>query len=451
MDPVFALSVEGPLKDIGALAGLVAIPGLAILSLLYFAQAREVKRLREWAGRAPERAQELQDRVAEQAARTGTIPPQPARVTAQPLARPGGGATPAPQPGQPASRPATPAAAPSAMAAGVAAKPGSAPPPAVGSQPAATPGSQPAAKPGTQPAATPGSQPAAKPGTQPAAQPEARPAPASAGAVAPNPGEKPAAKAQATGTAPTAKPATPPAATPGAGASATSAKPAPPASGEGNASGASAPSPAGSAPNAGAAGSGRTTAREPSRAQPLRSSRPSAAASGTPQRRARARGSRLGRRGAAIISAVILVLVVGALVILTQDGGGSKARPQAQNTLAPASQTARPKSKAKSTQPAVQRASTAVAVLNGTTTPGLAATVSDDLSRGGFKRGNVTNAADQQQAQTAVAYAPGFKRAADEVAQILKLKAVTPIDPGTQAIAGSDAQVVVTVGTDRTR
>ena len=51
MDPVFALSVEGPLKDIGALAGLIAIPALAILALLYFAQAREVKRLREWAGR----------------------------------------------------------------------------------------------------------------------------------------------------------------------------------------------------------------------------------------------------------------------------------------------------------------------------------------------------------------------------------------------------------------
>ena len=78
MDLVYALSLSGPLTDIGAVAGLVAIPGLAILSLLYFAQAREVKRLREWAGRAPERAQELQDRVAEQAARTGTIPPRPA-------------------------------------------------------------------------------------------------------------------------------------------------------------------------------------------------------------------------------------------------------------------------------------------------------------------------------------------------------------------------------------
>src|SRR6266851_5283638 len=131
MDPVFALSISGPLTDIGAVAGLVAIPGLAILSLLYFAQAREVKRLREWAGRAPERAQELQDRVAEQAGRTGTIPPQPARrVVAQPAGRPGAS--------RPAgAAPATAAAAPGAMAAGVAAKP------AAGQPPAAQPGAQP--------------------------------------------------------------------------------------------------------------------------------------------------------------------------------------------------------------------------------------------------------------------------------------------------------------------
>jgi hypothetical protein len=147
------------------------------------------------------------------------------------------------------------------------------------------------------------------------------------------------------------------------------------------------------------------------------------------------------------------VLVVGGLLIATQSGGGgSKAKPQAENTLGPASQATKPKTKTKSaTAASVQRGNTTVAVLNGTTTPGLAATVSDQLARGGFKRGNVTNAADQQQATTAVLYAPGYKSAADEIAQILKLKSVQPIDPGTQAIAGSEAQIVVTVGTDRTQ
>jgi hypothetical protein len=43
-------------QEIGAVAGWAAVVGLAVLSALYFSQARDVKRLREWAGRAPERS-----------------------------------------------------------------------------------------------------------------------------------------------------------------------------------------------------------------------------------------------------------------------------------------------------------------------------------------------------------------------------------------------------------
>ena len=46
------------IEQIGSYAGLASIVGLAVLSALYFSQARDVKRLREWAGRAPERAAE---------------------------------------------------------------------------------------------------------------------------------------------------------------------------------------------------------------------------------------------------------------------------------------------------------------------------------------------------------------------------------------------------------
>src|SRR5436305_8131634 len=42
------------LQEIGAAGGLAAVVGLTVLSALYFPQARDVKRLREWAGRAPE-------------------------------------------------------------------------------------------------------------------------------------------------------------------------------------------------------------------------------------------------------------------------------------------------------------------------------------------------------------------------------------------------------------
>ena len=51
-----AFSLQDEIEHYGAYAGIAAVFGLGILSLLYFAQAREVKRLREWAGRAPERA-----------------------------------------------------------------------------------------------------------------------------------------------------------------------------------------------------------------------------------------------------------------------------------------------------------------------------------------------------------------------------------------------------------
>src|ERR1700755_2413778 len=84
------LQVNEDLKTVGPLAGLIAVPGLAILSLLYFAQAREVKRLREWAGRAPERAAELEMAVAEHAqeVRRAPVPPAPRpQPVAQPLSQ----------------------------------------------------------------------------------------------------------------------------------------------------------------------------------------------------------------------------------------------------------------------------------------------------------------------------------------------------------------------------
>jgi LytR cell envelope-related transcriptional attenuator len=51
-------------QEIGSYAGFAAVIGLAVLCALYFSQARDVKRLREWAGRAPERAAEEEARIA---------------------------------------------------------------------------------------------------------------------------------------------------------------------------------------------------------------------------------------------------------------------------------------------------------------------------------------------------------------------------------------------------
>lgn len=61
---LFAFSLTDQIEKYGAYVGIACFLGLAVLSLLYFAQARELRRLREWAGRSPEFAwDEIERRV----------------------------------------------------------------------------------------------------------------------------------------------------------------------------------------------------------------------------------------------------------------------------------------------------------------------------------------------------------------------------------------------------
>src|SRR3989442_5958848 len=66
------------IERVGSYVGLVSFLGLAILALLYFSQARDVRRLREWAGRAPERTTETAVRSSE----TEAVPPVTAQLPA---------------------------------------------------------------------------------------------------------------------------------------------------------------------------------------------------------------------------------------------------------------------------------------------------------------------------------------------------------------------------------
>jgi len=69
------------LKEIGAILGFVAFGGLAVLVFLTFQQARHLRRLREWAGRAPELAAAEAERVsarASEASVAGTAAAPPA-------------------------------------------------------------------------------------------------------------------------------------------------------------------------------------------------------------------------------------------------------------------------------------------------------------------------------------------------------------------------------------
>src|SRR5581483_5227072 len=85
---------------------------------------------------------------------------------------------------------------------------------------------------------------------------------------------------------------------------------------------------------------------------------------------------------------------------------------------------------------ALKPGSITVAVLNGTTVTGLAATVADKVEQAGFKRGNTNNALTQgQQAESVVEYSRGDKDQARLVATKLGISQIEPIDPQTQGLA----------------
>ena len=89
-----------------------------------------------------------------------------------------------------------------------------------------------------------------------------------------------------------------------------------------------------------------------------------------------------------------------------------------------------------------------MAVLNGTTVPGLAATLSDEVNAAGFKVGTITNFSDQQLAESVVQYAPGHQAEAEAVSRRLGIAQREPVNPSSQALAG-DATVIVIAGADK--
>jgi LytR cell envelope-related transcriptional attenuator len=154
-----------------------------------------------------------------------------------------------------------------------------------------------------------------------------------------------------------------------------------------------------------------------------------------------------------------LVLVVAGILILggaaafginelSKDGDTTP--PAANNSSAPAAESGdsgneEPKKK----RAAVVPGNVTVAVLNGTTVPGLAKQVGDQVESHGFQLGTVANTADQdqQRAESVVLFAPGHKNEAIAVSRRLSLGQRQPIDPASQELAG-DATVVVIAGAD---
>jgi LytR cell envelope-related transcriptional attenuator len=447
---LFALSFQDQVEKYGAYVGIAAFFGLAVLSLLYFAQARELKRLREWAGRAPDRARELEQRVVAQATAT---------VARRPPAMPGAPATGAiAPPRRLAEMPVPPASAAAAqatqLAEAVEADPATngnvgSPVPAVGPG-----GSVPAGPP---PAVGPG-------GSVPAG-----PAPVNGGAPPEEqaPAEEPAQAAGANGgAAPVQR-----AADDGAGAGEERAPDAPSeerpaAPGETQpagfpaAGGETVPGEIPPIPRATPAQRVGVTPRPAP--MPLRQTAPTA----TPRGAARKPGAPAGRRPASAPpregrSAGTIALLVGLAVLIL--GGGAFVGSQllgGDDTPEPPNQAAPPPSETEDGSggggngggqggEAAPPAETNVAVLNGTTFTGLAGQLADEVAAEGYERGvTETNTRDQTIQESVIYYADGFRASARAVGRLLSIEQLTELDSETAALAPG-ADVVVLAGADQ--
>jgi hypothetical protein len=180
----------------------------------------------------------------------------------------------------------------------------------------------------------------------------------------------------------------------------------------------------------------------------------SGAASATPATRDEPEPARrrLSARNLLVAAALVAAVVVVLLVAGVFSGGGTSS-PTRSAGGSPATASGGSSGATKSTPGASMPspANTPVAVLNGTTITGLAAKAADQLTSAGYPIGTKTDAADQAQQTSQVAYATGFKTSARKIAQILGISSrqVVPIDPSTRAVAGSNADVVVTMGADK--
>jgi hypothetical protein len=163
---------------------------------------------------------------------------------------------------------------------------------------------------------------------------------------------------------------------------------------------------------------------------------PGAATVVSPPRRSLPWYSGIGARSVAVVLAGLLVLGGVAAYAVTQLTGGGDASGNGVPH------------KPKPNGPAVKPGNVTVAVLNGTTVPGLAAALRDQIAAAGFKRGTIDVFSDQQLAQSVVQYAPGHQAEAKAVSRIVGIGQRAPATADSRALAG-DAAVIVIAGADK--
>jgi LytR cell envelope-related transcriptional attenuator len=137
--------------------------------------------------------------------------------------------------------------------------------------------------------------------------------------------------------------------------------------------------------------------------------------------------------GGIVIGVVVLALVISSL------GSSSGNGPQANSAGAPA----------RSHRAAVSPADTSVTVLNGTTAEGLAHRLAANLQKDGYSQATALGGTPPGDHQTSVVqYSPGHRAEAEQVARLLGVSAVQPVEASVVPLAGG-ATVVVVVGLDK--
>lgn len=144
-----------------------------------------------------------------------------------------------------------------------------------------------------------------------------------------------------------------------------------------------------------------------------------------------------------IVGAVVAVAAIAVVLVIALSSGGSKSPTTAQAPPAAPATTAAGTSTPQS--PGVTR----VAVLNGTSTVGLARRLAGDLQQSGYSRATFLTARPLgAHTVTTVEYAAGHRADASAVARSLGVTSVQPLSPSIRALAGSST-VVVIAGTDK--
>jgi len=160
-----------------------------------------------------------------------------------------------------------------------------------------------------------------------------------------------------------------------------------------------------------------------------------------PPRRRQPRHRRIGMRSVAVALVGLLVLGGAAAELTGRDDGDDSGRAQAHSDSGSPNKPSR-------TGAAVKPGNVTVAVLNGTTVPGLAAALRDQIAAAGFRKGMINDFSDQQLAASVVQYAPGHQAEAQAVGRRFGISRREPVTADSRALAG-DATVIVIAGADK--